>query len=95
VSRNGIEDVPHFGSPVSFTHAVGRFVDLMRGLPNTPEHRQEAYGKLDEATGAALMKEANRQGWSAGEIDERLAELAGDTEAAEGSLDGGAPFFWK
>jgi len=95
MSRAGIEDFPHYGQALSFSHAVGRFVDLMRGNPNTPEQRQEAYARLDDATGAALQREADRNGWSAVEIDEYLAGLAGDTTAPEGDLTGGVPMFRK
>lgn len=95
MSRRGIEDVPQFGQPVPFTHAIATFVDLMRGRENTPEERQTAYGRLDDATGKALLHEADRRGWSATEMDEHLAELAGDTTAPEGDLSGGVPTFWK
>ena len=94
-----IDTMPRAGQAQPFTVAVAAFVDQLRGrgLENTAENRQQVYARLDEATGAALMREANRNGWGPDQLDDVLATLAGDTTADEGQPTGGGevPIVWK
>lgn len=95
MSNGRFDTMPTYGQPLPYTQAIAAVLDELRGKENTPENRQHAYGRISDAAGAALLREADSKGWSATEMDAHLAEILGDTTAAEGDLSGGVPTFWK
>jgi hypothetical protein len=82
-----VDQLPALGQKMGFATAVGSFVRELRErqLENTPENRQLVYKRLNEPAGAAILREAKRNGWSAAQVDAVLEMYAGTTGAEEGS----------